>query len=136
MKKAEKKLATVRTQYGLFQCVFEPEPDMGGYTAVAPKVRGAVSWGSTLAEAKRMIVEAIEGVYKTKMSAVEFEREDDGRWIAEIPTLPGVMAYGATKQDALRNVYAIALRTLAEEVEQGASLTPFSHFFGYEMAHR
>ena len=67
MKKAEKKLATVRTRYGLFQCVFEPEQDMGGYTVVAPKVRGAVSWGSTLVEAKRMIAEAIEGVYESQI---------------------------------------------------------------------
>jgi len=39
---------------------------------------------------------------------VEFEREEDGRWIAEIPKLPGVMAYGATKRDALQKIYTIA----------------------------
>jgi len=39
--------------------------------------------------------------------AVEFDREKDGRWIAEIPKLPGVMAYGATKRDALQRVYGI-----------------------------
>ena len=38
------------------------------------------------------------------------DREADGRWIAEIPKLPGVMAYGATKTEAQRKVYAIALR--------------------------
>ena len=42
---------------------------------------------------------------------VEFDREEDGRWIAEVRELPGVMAYGATRQAALRKVYAIALRT-------------------------
>ena len=51
--------------------------------------------------------------------AVEFDRADDGRWIAEIPKLPGVMAYGATKQLAQRRVYAIALRTLADKAEKG-----------------
>jgi len=43
---------------------------------------------------------------------VEFEKEQDGRWIAEIPQLPGVLAYGKTKQEAQRKAYAIALRTL------------------------
>ena len=37
---------------------------------------------------------------------IEFEKETDGRWIAEIPRLPGVMAYGKTKQEAQRKVYA------------------------------
>lgn len=67
---------------------------------------------------------------------VEFDREDDGRWIAEIPKLPGVMAYGDTKQAALRMAYAIALRTLADKVEQGHSLVPVSRLFDHEMAHR
>ncbi|MFA7302701.1 MAG: type II toxin-antitoxin system HicB family antitoxin [Candidatus Paceibacterota bacterium] len=66
--------------------------------------------------------------------AVEFDREKDGRWIAEIPKLPGVMAYGATKRDALQRVYAIALRTLADSVEQGALFAPVSRIFGYGVA--
>ncbi|MCI0566235.1 type II toxin-antitoxin system HicB family antitoxin [bacterium] len=48
---------------------------------------------------------------------VEFDREEDGRWIAEIPKLLGVMSYGATKKDAERRVYAVALRTLAYAIE-------------------
>lgn len=48
---------------------------------------------------------------------VEFEREEDGRWIAEVPKLPGVLAYGQTKQAAMQKVYAIALRTLALRVK-------------------
>jgi len=43
---------------------------------------------------------------------IEFEREDDGRWIAEIVSLPGVMAYGTTKQEAQSKVQAIALRVI------------------------
>ena len=75
---------------------------------------------------------------KTQLTsfAVEFDREDDGRWIAEIPKLPGVMAYGATKRDALRHVYAIGLRTLADKVERGRMPAPISRLFGYEMAGR
>ncbi len=49
--------------------------------------------------------------------SVEFDREEDGRWIAEVPKLPGVLAYGATKREALRRVYAVALRTLADSYE-------------------
>ena len=67
---------------------------------------------------------------------VEFDREDDGRWIAEIPKLPGVMAYGKTKRDALQHVYAVALRTIADSVERGSLFTPVSRIFGYGVAHR
>lgn len=67
---------------------------------------------------------------------VEFDREQDGRWIAEIPKLPGVMAYGATKQEAARRVYAIALRTLADNVEQGNTFTSVSRLFEHEVARR
>ncbi len=66
--------------------------------------------------------------------AVEFDREVDGRWIAEVPQLSGVMAYGATKSDALRRVYAIALRTLADSVEGGGRLTSVSRLFGHGVA--
>lgn len=50
---------------------------------------------------------------------VEIEREDDGRWIAEIPMLAGVMAYGGTRGDALRAVEALALRVLTDRLEHG-----------------
>ena len=50
---------------------------------------------------------------------VELEREEDGRWIAEIAELPGVMAYGRTREDALRAVEALALRVLADRLEHG-----------------
>jgi predicted RNase H-like HicB family nuclease len=43
---------------------------------------------------------------------IEFEQEEDGRWIAEIPELPGVMAYGATKGEAEAAVEALALRVI------------------------
>jgi predicted RNase H-like HicB family nuclease len=61
--------------------------------------------------------------------AVEFDRERDGRWIAEIPRLPGVMAYGVSRADALRRVSAIALRTLADSVEHGSRIAPVSRLF-------
>lgn len=74
---------------------------------------------------------------KTKNSfAVEFDREDDGRWIAEIPNLPGVMAYGSTKQEALQRVCAVALRTLADGIEHGNTLRSVSRLFAYGVARR
>ena len=51
--------------------------------------------------------------------ALEIDREEDGRWIAEIPTIPGCLAYGATREEAVRAVEALALRVMAERVEAG-----------------
>jgi predicted RNase H-like HicB family nuclease len=50
---------------------------------------------------------------------IETEQEDDGRWIAEVPELAGVMAYGATRDEAIAKVEALALRVCAERLEQG-----------------
>ena len=49
------------------------------------------------------------------------EREDDGRWLAEVPELPGVMAYGANAQETMAKVESLALRVIAERLEQGES---------------
>jgi predicted RNase H-like HicB family nuclease len=51
--------------------------------------------------------------------AVELEREDDGRWIAEVPELAGVLAYGLTREEALRAVQTLALRVIADRLEHG-----------------
>ena len=45
---------------------------------------------------------------------VEIEQEADGRWLAEVETVPGVLAYGTTKMDAIANVQALAMRVLTE----------------------
>ena len=50
---------------------------------------------------------------------VEIEQEDDGRWIAEVPDLPGVMAYGANAEEARAKVQALALRVVADRLEHG-----------------
>ena len=54
--------------------------------------------------------------------AIELEQEDDGRWIAAVPELPGVMAYGATPADAGVAVRALALHVLADRVEHGEAI--------------
>ena len=47
---------------------------------------------------------------------IEIEREEDGRWIAEVPDLPGVMTYGETREDAIAKVEALALRVMADRL--------------------
>ncbi len=54
--------------------------------------------------------------------AVEIEREDDGRWLAEVPELPGVLAYGATREQAQRAAIALALRAVADRIEHGEAV--------------
>lgn len=48
---------------------------------------------------------------------IELEREDDGRWLAEVPALPGVICYGADRSEAVAKVQALALRVIAERLE-------------------
>lgn len=50
---------------------------------------------------------------------VDYEQEEDGRWIAEIIELPGVLAYGRTLEEALAKVQALGLRVLADRIEHG-----------------
>src|SRR5208282_1525478 len=56
------------------------------------------------------------------MLKVETEREEDGRWIAEVAALPGVMTYGATRAEAVSKAEALALRALADRVEHGEAV--------------
>ena len=50
---------------------------------------------------------------------VELEQEEDGRWIGEVPDLPGVLAYGTTPDEARSRVQALALRVVADRLEHG-----------------
>jgi predicted RNase H-like HicB family nuclease len=58
--------------------------------------------------------------------SIETEIETDGRWIAEIPEVPGALAYGASKEEAVKKAYAIALRAVADDVEQSRQDPPRS----------
>ena len=53
------------------------------------------------------------------MLKVEIEHEEDGRWIAEVPALPGVLTYGDTEAQARAKVKALALRVIADRLENG-----------------
>jgi predicted RNase H-like HicB family nuclease len=50
---------------------------------------------------------------------IEFDQETDGRWIAEVPQLPGVLAYGDTQEKAAQHATALAFRVLADQIESG-----------------
>jgi len=54
---------------------------------------------------------------------IEIEQEEDGRWLTEIPDLPGVIAYSATCEEAVARVKAFALRVLADRLEHGESIS-------------
>ena len=54
---------------------------------------------------------------------IEVERERDGRWLASVPELPGVMAYGVTQEEAIRKAKAVALQILADMIENGEEVT-------------
>ncbi len=60
---------------------------------------------------------------------IEIEQEADGRWIAEAPDLPGVMAYGATRDEALRKVETLALRVMADRLEHGEDIPQLNAVF-------
>ena len=60
---------------------------------------------------------------------IEVEREEDGRWIAEVGELPGVMAYGETREDAISKVEALALRVLADRLEHGEEIPELGGIF-------
>jgi predicted RNase H-like HicB family nuclease len=63
------------------------------------------------------------------MLKVELEREGDGRWIAEVPALAGVLAYGSTGDEALARAEALALRVLADRLEHGEAVPALDSLF-------
>ena len=60
---------------------------------------------------------------------IEIEREEDGRWIAEIPELPGVMVYGDTRNQAILKAEALALRVLADRLEHEEEIPELKEVF-------
>ena len=60
---------------------------------------------------------------------IEIEREEDGRWIAEVNDLPGVLAYGKTRDKAIAKVEALALRVIADRLDHGESIPELDELF-------
>ncbi|MBI3270636.1 MAG: type II toxin-antitoxin system HicB family antitoxin [Planctomycetes bacterium] len=60
---------------------------------------------------------------------IEIERESDGRWIAEVPDLPGVMAYGRTRKQAIAKAESLALRVIADRLDHGEAVPELHELF-------
>ena len=60
---------------------------------------------------------------------IEIEKESDGRWVAEIPDLPGVMAYGDSRLEAVVKVETLALRVIADRLEHGETVPEMAELF-------
>ena len=63
------------------------------------------------------MAQPVEGLMR-----IEVEQEEDGRWLGEIPDLPGVMAYGQTLEETVARVKAMALRVMADRLEHGEAV--------------
>jgi predicted RNase H-like HicB family nuclease len=63
------------------------------------------------------------------MLKIEVEREEDGRWLAEISELPGVLAYGQTREEAIERAKALSLRVMADRLEHGESIPEMGGVF-------
>ena len=73
-------------------------------------------------------------LYDARMSdfTVEIEREDDGRWISEVTDLPGVLAYGASREEAVSKAKALAFRVLADRLEHGEDIPEIQGVFAVQ----
>ena len=60
---------------------------------------------------------------------IEIDREEDGRWFAEVPDLPGVITYGASRNEAIIKAKALALRVIAERIEYGEPVVDLEPIF-------
>ena len=60
---------------------------------------------------------------------IEVEQEEDGRWLAEVPELPGVLTYGQTRQEAIDRAQALSLRVLADRLDHGEPVPQMSNVF-------
>ena len=60
---------------------------------------------------------------------IEIEREEDGRWLAEVDDLPGVLAYGKSRDEAIAKVEALALRVIADRLDHGENIPELDELF-------
>ena len=97
------------TCHGL--CRAQPAPSR-------PAAKRCVRWKRTALKSTTRSPEATEQVRKMKL-IFEIEREDDGRWLAEIGEIPGVLAYGLSEAEATGKAQALALRVIADRLEHG-----------------
>jgi len=60
---------------------------------------------------------------------IDIEKEEDGRWIAEVSDLPGVLAYGKTREESIAKVEALALRVIADRIDHGETIPELDELF-------
>jgi predicted RNase H-like HicB family nuclease len=60
---------------------------------------------------------------------IDIEKEEDGRWIAEVSDLPGVLACGKTREEAIAKVEALALRVIADRIDHGKTIPELDELF-------
>ena len=60
---------------------------------------------------------------------IEIDQEDDGRWLAEVSELPGVMTYGKTRQEAIDRAQALSLQVIADRLEHGETVPQMKEVF-------
>ncbi len=94
--------------------------DVLSLAAIGDRIR---PWGRCPGNATHMI-EA-----RGRIMKIEIEREEDGRWVAEVPDLPGVMTYGTTRMDAVAKAEALALRVLADRLDHGEEIPDIARLF-------
>jgi predicted RNase H-like HicB family nuclease len=63
---------------------------------------------------------------------IDIEQEEDGRWIAEVPDLPGVLVYGQTRMAAISKAQALALRVIADRLDNGESIPDLEELFAVQ----
>lgn len=82
----------------------------------------------------RNLGERLRRLYDSRMSdfTVELEREEDGRWIGEVTDLPGVLAYGASRDEAVAKAKALAFRVLADRLEHGEDIPEIRGVFAVQ----
>ena len=78
---------------------------------------------------KRKRLKISETRIRFSIMKIEIEKESDGRWIAEIPELPGVMAYGDSRSAAVAKVETLALRVIADRLEHGETVPEMAELF-------
>jgi len=100
------------------QCRGAPSEREGSIDACEPLPHDANTNRFQEVAGRQRLVGHRHGWYSTRVVfSIELEREDDGRWLAEVPALPGVMCYGADRDEAVARVQALALRVIAERLE-------------------
>jgi predicted RNase H-like HicB family nuclease len=92
---------------------------------VAPLMPGVRRRKPKLAQACRMTYHSLRG----SLMRIEIEREEDGRWIAEIPELPGVVVYGESRKQAIAKAEALALRVTADRLDNNEEIPELREVF-------